>query len=656
MADHNFLTDTYASNTAILDECKAHIAEIVLPSEPASQFEDVDFLARATIDAINSVLSDVSLTFEGQTTSYCSCRSELLSLEIKYAGKINGVSSDCTLLSTALQNMSEIMQSSCQNMQTLFSEGSSSLSSLLAEALIPFKIRDYVKKNENGEWVYDWNYIAGLIDKEFYTDEDMIIFTNIIDTLVVDSENGTMQLSDDFINFCNCFYNRVDFDLHDMISDEYIDKYFGDKFGTEGYDTPFKCLFSQEGLKMMLESGWSIESQMIQALKEQYSSGYLSASTDDMLYNMIDVSGMREGTATKYADVFAIIPILTYYREHGLSQNRNKVADYIEQVTSIEYSYDVKLCMSPKGQPLSISINGSEYRDMWEHTQNEATGLFDHTQIYSLSDMILHHAGEICYGSLSSDSRIVSVDQEIGFSVDYDKIEVINSRDLYDDKGKPNSSLQNDKVIIESYEVSSSNAGSDEIVSLLTSLKEEDTYLVDLVEKLKQDPSCIDEKGWEKVVGMLGDAFEEIPPIKAVSSAEKTVKKVIPGIELASELEKINVHNEKVDKVISSLRAYDTYEKDLDRIRRITQTLGIESCRIVSTHEDFGDRLDFHVSMQNVTYNKTTLFSLVEKYNSDSRHSVKINIDEVLYALDNGDISKGGVIDNLSSYIENTSL
>ena len=155
---------------------------------------------------------------------------------------------------------------------------------------------------------------------------------------------------------------------------------------------------------------------------------------------------------------------------------------------------------------------------------------------------------------------------------------------------------------------------------------------------------------------MLGDAFEEIPPIKSVSSAEKTVKKVIPGIELASELEKINVHNEKVDKVISSLRAYDTYEKDLDRIRRITQTLGIESCRIVSTHEDFGDRLDFHVSMQNVTYNKTTLFSLVEKYNSDSRHSVKINIDEVLYALDNGDISKGGVIDNLSSYIENTSL
>lgn len=657
MADHNFTTDTYDANTAILDECKAHIAETVLPSDPASQFDDGSTLDRMAIDAINSVLGKVSQIVETSVSNYSMAKTEVINSDGSFYSKLNDSVDNAALLLNALCKMNSIMSTSFQNGVIFFYNGSSSnLVALLSEPLIPLKLRDYVHKDKNGNLIYDWDAIAGLIDKEFYTDEDMVIFTNIIDSLVVDNEDGTSSFSDNFIKFCNCFYNRVDFDLHDMLSDEYIDKYFGDKFGTDGYDTAFKCLFSQEGLKMMLESGWSNEAQMIQAIKEQYASGYLSADSDDLLYNLLDLSGMREGTATKYADTFALIPILMYYKEHGLSVNRDKVADYIEQITSVEYSYDVKLCMSSKGKPMSISINGSEYIDMWEHNWNESTGKFDVTQRYSPYDMILHHAGDCTYGTTSTGSRIVNIDSEIGLSINYDRIEVINSRDLYDEKGRPNASLQNDKVVFESFGVSASNDGNDEIVALITSLKEEDSYLVDLIETLKRNPSCIDEKGWEKVVGIIGDGFKEISPIKAVSKAGKTVKKVIPGIELATELEKLNLNNDQVDKIISSLKAYDSYEKDLDRIRKVSQALGIESCRIISVHEDFGDHLGFQVSIQNVVYDKDKLYSLVNKYNSDSRHTTKINVDELIYALENGDISNGGIVDNLSNYIENTSL
>ena len=59
MADHNFLVGTYDANTAILDECKAHIAEIILPSEPASQFDDADMSTHLIVQAINSVLPEV---------------------------------------------------------------------------------------------------------------------------------------------------------------------------------------------------------------------------------------------------------------------------------------------------------------------------------------------------------------------------------------------------------------------------------------------------------------------------------------------------------------------------------------------------------------------------------------------------------------------
>lgn len=648
MADHNFLTDTYNFNTAILDECKRHISEIILPSEPVSQFDDVDTVSRMEINAVNRALDDVSQVFEGQANSYFQARQGICAADINYAAKQTGQIDDIEKLISALNGMINVMNVSCKSGSAFLDR---SISGNLAANIIIFKIRDYLIIDENGKKTYDWQKISGLVDKEFFTDEDMMLFTNLIDSMTIDNADGTTSFSEDFVRFCECFYVCVDFDLHDMVPDEYVKKYFGDKLGTPGYETPMKCLLSKEGLNMMLNSGRSIGTEMGRAIKEQRASGYMKMEN---LLGLIDVSGMREGTAKKYADIGALSAILTYYREHGSSNNRNMVADYIEQVTSVEYRYDVKLFVDSNGQPMSISINGSEYKDMFEHNWNESLEKYEWTQKYSPYEMILNHAGEVVNGSASKECRTISIDEEIGFDIGYDKIEIINSRDLYDDKGKSNASFHNDIVTFESYSVSSNSNGNDEITALINNLKEEDSYLVELIEKLKQDPSSIDEKGWEKVASIIGDGFKEIPPVKAVSSATQTVKKVVPGIELASELENLKLNNKKVDKVISSLKSYDAYEKGLDRIDRISQALCIQSCRIVTRHDNYGDELGFSVSLQNISYDEQILKKLVDKYNADERHSTKLDYNDVKYALDNGNIDKGGVVDTLSSYIEVT--
>lgn len=112
MADHNFLTDTYDVNTAILDECKSHIAEIILPTEPASQFEDGGVVIRTVIDAINATMGDVSETFEGQAYMYRFAKKGVCLADDNYATKLSGRFEDITLLSSAIKNMTETLCSS----------------------------------------------------------------------------------------------------------------------------------------------------------------------------------------------------------------------------------------------------------------------------------------------------------------------------------------------------------------------------------------------------------------------------------------------------------------------------------------------------------------------------------------------------------------
>ena len=89
MADHNYLTDTYDANTAILNECKAHIAEIVLPSEPASQFDSVEVIGRFLIGGINNILGIVFQLFEGQADSYRSAKESICLSDTDYGRKID---------------------------------------------------------------------------------------------------------------------------------------------------------------------------------------------------------------------------------------------------------------------------------------------------------------------------------------------------------------------------------------------------------------------------------------------------------------------------------------------------------------------------------------------------------------------------------------
>ena len=110
MADHNFLVGTYDANTAILDECKAHIAEIILPSEPASQFDENDFITTSLIHTvINGALPEVSQIFEGQAYMNRFAQKGVCLSDTKYATQLDSANVDAGKLLTAVKSILEIM-------------------------------------------------------------------------------------------------------------------------------------------------------------------------------------------------------------------------------------------------------------------------------------------------------------------------------------------------------------------------------------------------------------------------------------------------------------------------------------------------------------------------------------------------------------------
>ena len=107
MADHNFKADTYDANTAVLDDCKAYIADVVLPSEPASQFEDIGADITAFVQAINDVLPKVSQFFEEQAYTYRAAKNSICISDSQYASKISEYVVDITTLARELRSMSQ---------------------------------------------------------------------------------------------------------------------------------------------------------------------------------------------------------------------------------------------------------------------------------------------------------------------------------------------------------------------------------------------------------------------------------------------------------------------------------------------------------------------------------------------------------------------
>lgn len=202
MADHNFLTDTYDSNTAILDECKAHIAEIVLPSEPASQFEDADFLARDTIDAINAVLSDVSLTFEGQAYMYRFAKKGVCIKDSEYASKLTDSIEDIGKFTATLKSMADLMSVECTS-NSFIGSLDYDVSCILAGGVASIELSDYLTQNDDGEYVYNSDsinhFFKNIKYSEAITQKDVLIIESLLYSCAngaeIDTDNLEMILN-----------------------------------------------------------------------------------------------------------------------------------------------------------------------------------------------------------------------------------------------------------------------------------------------------------------------------------------------------------------------------------------------------------------------------------------------------------------------------
>ena len=193
MADHNFTTDTYDANTAILDECKAHIAETVLPSDPASQFDDGSTLDRMAIDAINSVLGKVSQIFEGQAYMYRFAKKGVCLVDDKYAPKLDDSIGDVERLNSAIESMANLMGVKCTTNSFIGSLGYD-IRGLLANTIVA--IYEYNTKNlENMSQEEFDKYIDLMLDFDYnsLSAEDKARVQAVLDFLSGIDVNGNMS-------------------------------------------------------------------------------------------------------------------------------------------------------------------------------------------------------------------------------------------------------------------------------------------------------------------------------------------------------------------------------------------------------------------------------------------------------------------------------
>ncbi len=202
MADHNFLTDTYDTNTAILDECKAHIAEIVLPSEPASQFDEADMSIHVIVQAINSVLPEVSQLFEGQAYMYRFAKKGVCIVDGEYAPKLDDPIKDVGRFISSIKAIAATMNVKCTTNSFLGSL-SADVNGILASGVASIELSDYITEDENGKYVYNTDsikhFFGGLKYCEAITQKDILIIESLIYSCAsgdtIDAENLEMILN-----------------------------------------------------------------------------------------------------------------------------------------------------------------------------------------------------------------------------------------------------------------------------------------------------------------------------------------------------------------------------------------------------------------------------------------------------------------------------
>lgn len=202
MADHNFLTDTYNFNTAILDECKRHISEIILPSEPVSQFDDVDTVSRMEINAVNRALDDVSQLFEGQAYMYRLAKKSICLTDDEYAPKLDDSVADVTKFISTLKSMADLMNVNCST-NSFIGSLDVDIGCLLASGLASIELSDYITQNENGGYDYDKDSIRHFFGElkysESLTQKDILLIESLLYSCVngdvIDAENLEMILN-----------------------------------------------------------------------------------------------------------------------------------------------------------------------------------------------------------------------------------------------------------------------------------------------------------------------------------------------------------------------------------------------------------------------------------------------------------------------------
>ena len=205
MADHNFTTDTYDANTAVLDECKKHIAEVVLPSEPASQFGVMSWFQ---VNAINSILGQVSQLFEGQAYMYRFAKKGVCLVDGEYALKFDDQFENIQTFKTGITQMTTTMNISHdsditfldkgdgQNIAQIFVFTTIELSKQLVhgkEYLELYGIDDCVSydENENRYVINNTRAIENLLQKDSLTDSDRKKLLSVL-ILSVD-DNGELE-------------------------------------------------------------------------------------------------------------------------------------------------------------------------------------------------------------------------------------------------------------------------------------------------------------------------------------------------------------------------------------------------------------------------------------------------------------------------------
>ena len=176
MADHNYLTDTYDANTAILNECKAHIAEIVLLSEPASQFDSVEVVGRLLIGGINNILGTVSQFFEGQVDSYRSSKESICLSNTYYGRKMDDHIDAIGQVVSLINKMTSYMVGSNKNESIILDvNGTSSANSVfeneLQLCLYSIYSNNYLK-NMDEEQLKSYCKVLSNIDEANLSQED----------------------------------------------------------------------------------------------------------------------------------------------------------------------------------------------------------------------------------------------------------------------------------------------------------------------------------------------------------------------------------------------------------------------------------------------------------------------------------------------------